>query len=187
MIAPISFEKRDKRERSFPKEKGSQWTHSTPSRTERVCSSPNAKVVCVIWFQKRWHGSVHLLKRFIILTLQKQSPLKTKRGWRVPQAPFYSRRRSFAYIIGFHLPMSSALCVFIHASETGHAEGVPIAPSRGRSVEFPSEGNIKTVMSKWINIIYSCNVKAELSASLLQSSVSHDPSEIILIYWFAAQ
>ncbi len=37
--------------------------------------------------------------------------------------------------------MSSALCVFIHASETGHAEGVPIAPSRGRSVEFPSKGN----------------------------------------------
>ncbi len=38
--------------------------------------------------------------------------------------------------------MSSALCVFIHASETGRAEGVPIAPSRGRSVEFPSEGNV---------------------------------------------
>ncbi len=37
--------------------------------------------------------------------------------------------------------MSSALCVFIHASETGRAEGVPIEPSRGRSVEFPSEGN----------------------------------------------
>ncbi len=33
--------------------------------------------------------------------------------------------------------MSSALCVFINASETGHAEGVPIAPSRGRSVEVP--------------------------------------------------
>ncbi len=33
--------------------------------------------------------------------------------------------------------MSSALCVFIHASETSHAEGVPIAPSRGRSVEVP--------------------------------------------------
>ncbi len=29
--------------------------------------------------------------------------------------------------------------------------------------------------------------KAEFSASLLQSSVSHDPSEIILICWFAAQ
>ncbi len=27
-------------------------------------------------------------------------------------------------------------------------------------------------------------IKAEFSASLLQSSVSHDPSEIILIYWF---
>ncbi len=30
-------------------------------------------------------------------------------------------------------------------------------------------------------------IKAELSASLLQSSVSHDASEIILIYWFATQ
>ncbi len=29
--------------------------------------------------------------------------------------------------------------------------------------------------------------KAEFSVSLLQSSVSHDPSEIILIYWSAAQ
>jgi len=27
----------------------------------------------------------------------------------------------------------------------------------------------------------------EFSASLLQSSESHDPSEIILIWWFAAQ
>ncbi len=36
-----------------------------------------------------------------------------------------------------------------------------------------------------------CNLflwcKAEFSASLLQFSVSHDPSEIILICWFAAQ
>ncbi len=30
-------------------------------------------------------------------------------------------------------------------------------------------------------------IKAEFSASLLQSSVSHDPSEIMLICWFAAQ
>ncbi len=30
-------------------------------------------------------------------------------------------------------------------------------------------------------------IKAEFSASLLQSLVSHDPSEIILICWFAAQ
>ncbi len=38
--------------------------------------------------------------------------------------------------------------------------------------------------------ILKCNIpviKAEFSASLLQSSVSHDPSEIILICWFAAQ
>ncbi len=30
-------------------------------------------------------------------------------------------------------------------------------------------------------------IKAEFSASLLQSSVSHDSPEIILICWFAAQ
>jgi len=29
--------------------------------------------------------------------------------------------------------------------------------------------------------------KTEFSASLLQSSVSHDPSEIILICWFGGQ
>jgi len=37
------------------------------------------------------------------------------------------------------------------------------------------------------NIIYSCDCKAEFSASLLQSSVSHDPSELILICRFSAQ
>jgi len=30
-------------------------------------------------------------------------------------------------------------------------------------------------------------IKAVFSASLLQSSVSHDPLEIILIWWFDAQ
>jgi len=30
-------------------------------------------------------------------------------------------------------------------------------------------------------------IKAEFSASLLQSSVSHDPSEINLVCWFDAQ
>ncbi len=37
--------------------------------------------------------------------------------------------------------------------------------------------------------ILKCNLlsKAKFSASLLQSSVSHDPSEITLICWFAAQ
>jgi len=37
------------------------------------------------------------------------------------------------------------------------------------------------------NVIFSCDGKAEFSASLLQSSVSHDPSENILMCWFAAQ
>ncbi len=35
--------------------------------------------------------------------------------------------------------------------------------------------------------MYSCDGKAEFSASLLQSLVSHAPSEIIIICWFAAQ
>ncbi len=36
-------------------------------------------------------------------------------------------------------------------------------------------------------LIYSCDGKAEFSASLLQSSVSHDPLRSILIGWFDAQ
>ncbi len=36
-------------------------------------------------------------------------------------------------------------------------------------------------------LIYACNGKAEFSASLLQSSVSHDPLRSILIGWFDAQ
>ncbi len=37
------------------------------------------------------------------------------------------------------------------------------------------------------NVIYSCDDKDVFSASLLQFSESHDPSEIIIIYWFDAQ
>ncbi len=36
-------------------------------------------------------------------------------------------------------------------------------------------------------MIWQSNGKVDFSASLLQSSVSHDPSEIILICWFDAQ
>ncbi len=124
MIAPILSRKRDNRERSFfPQKKDSQWTHSIPSRTERACSSPKhiTHRLCVSSsVRKRWHGSTHLLKRFstdiFLLTLQKQGPLKEKRGWCVPQVPFYARRCSLACVIGVHLPMSSALGGFNHAS-----------------------------------------------------------------------
>ncbi len=34
---------------------------------------------------------------------------------------------------------------------------------------------------------YSCDGKAEFSAAITPVSVSHDPSEIILICWFGAQ
>jgi len=36
-----------------------------------------------------------------------------------------------------------------------------------------------------LNIFNSCDGKAEFSALLLHTSVSHDPSEIIWIWWFA--
>ncbi len=68
MIAPILSRKRDNRERSFfPQKKGSQWTHSIPSRTERACSLPKhiTHRLCVSSsVRQRWHGSTHLLKRF---------------------------------------------------------------------------------------------------------------------------
>ncbi len=47
--------------------------------------------------------------------------------------------------------------------------------------------NYTFVMIKYFNILklcYSCDGKAEFSASLLQSSVSHDLAEIILIWWY---
>ncbi len=53
------------------------------------------------------------------------------------------------------------------------------------------QGYIYLIEKKKCLHVVKCNLflwcKAEFSASLLQSSVSHDPSEIILIYWFAAQ
>ncbi len=64
---PNSLEKRDIRDRSFPREKSSQCAHSIPSRTERECSSPKhiTHRSCVSsGVRKRWHGSTHLLKRF---------------------------------------------------------------------------------------------------------------------------
>ncbi len=68
MIAPILSRKGDNWERSFfPQKKGSQWTHSIPSRTERTCSSPKhiTHRLCVSSsVRQRWHGSTHLLKRF---------------------------------------------------------------------------------------------------------------------------
>ncbi len=51
--------------------------------------------------------------------------------------------------------------------------------------------NIITLNSFLFECILKCNLvlccKAGFSGSLLQSSASHDPSEIILICWFAAQ
>ncbi len=65
---PNSLEKKGQpRAELFPTEKGSQWTHSIPSRTERSCSSPKhiTHRSCVSSsVRQRWHGSTHLLKRF---------------------------------------------------------------------------------------------------------------------------
>ncbi len=47
--------------------------------------------------------------------------------------------------------------------------------------------NSKYLFSNWIYLNIFCDGKVEFSASLLQSSVSHDPSEINLICRFAVQ
>ncbi len=85
---PNSLKKRDKQERSFSPRKAHNERTPFPREQSARALSLNAQVVCVIWCQKCWHGSAHLLKRFIILTLQKQSPWREKRGWCVPQVPF---------------------------------------------------------------------------------------------------
>ncbi len=45
---------------------------------------------------------------------------------------------------------------------------------------------VKYINILFQNVIYSCYGKAEFWA-LPQASVTHDPSDIILIYWFTAQ
>jgi len=39
----------------------------------------------------------------------------------------------------------------------------------------------------FLKIIYCCDGKAEFSTLFLQPSVSHDPSEIMIISWFGAK
>ncbi len=58
---------------------------------------------------------------------------------------------------------------------------------------FHKNSNFVKYNYKYNCFLYECIVKCNVflctkfSASLLQSSVSHDPSEIILIYWFTTQ
>ncbi len=122
---PNSLEKTGQpRAELFPTEKRLTMNalHSLENRVRVLfAQTHNALGSCVSSsVRQRWHGSTHLLKRFstdiFLLTLQKQGPLKEKRGWCVPQVPLYARRRSLACVIGVHLPMSSALGVCNHAS-----------------------------------------------------------------------
>ncbi len=62
------------------------------------------------------------------------------------------------------------------------------------AIIFFTSGLVKKYLqykfSIWIfflNLVNSCGDKAEFSAPLLQSYVSHDPSEIIQICWFGVQ
>ncbi len=88
---PDSLEKRDRRERSFLKEKRSQCMQTAPSRTERACSSPMhiRHITCMSsGVKKRWHGWTHFLK-FAVLelaiaawldhTLKQADSLKTRK------------------------------------------------------------------------------------------------------------
>ncbi len=59
--------------------------------------------------------------------------------------------------------------------------------STAKTVEFWNNVLIKITsfyINIFLNITYSCDFKAEFLASSLQS---HDPSEIIVMFWFAAK
>ncbi len=139
---PNSLEKRDIRERSFPREKSSQCTHSILSRTERACSSPKHithKSDVSSGVRKHWHGSTHLLRRFstdiITHTSETKSPEDKKRmtcstgALLCPQTLICLLHR---------LPPANVKCIVcFYSCFRDQSEGVPIAPSRGRSVEVP--------------------------------------------------
>ncbi len=75
-----------------------------------------------------------------------RSPLK-KRGWCVPQVPFYARRCSLACVIGVHLPMPGALGVFNHA-----CFGTLILPyTRQRQTRWFTSGLSLTRVLSWIS------------------------------------
>ncbi len=57
---------------------------------------------------------------------------------------------------------------------------------RGRKREG-ARGETHILTMRTFRLEWSIYREPEFSASLLQSSVSHDPSQIILICWFAAQ
>ncbi len=116
MIAPILSRKRDNRERSFfPQKKGSQWTHSIPSRTERACSSPK-----------------HITHRSCV-----SSTLTTLTRIDTPPKALLNRHIS-THTSETRSPEGKERMM----CSTGAPKGVPKATlERGRSVEFPSEGN----------------------------------------------
>ncbi len=134
---PNSLKKRDKRERRFSQRKRLTMNalHSLEKRARvlfaqrisRVCHLVSETLTRIGTPPKAFHNT-H--------TSETKSPEDKKRmtcstgALLCPQTLICLRHR---------LPTANVKCIvcFIHASETGHAEGVPIAPSRGRSVEVP--------------------------------------------------
>ncbi len=152
--------------------------HSLENRARALCPTHKS---CVIWGQKRWYGSAHLLKRFIILTLQKQSPLKTKKRMSCftgtllcPQILICLRHR---------LPPANVKCIVCFYSCFRDAEGIPIAPSRGRSVEFPSEGNLNCSIAC---ILTTCKLNCKTIRYILRYYTNHNIMTFVKMLWINA-
>ncbi len=132
---PNSLKKRDKQERSFSPRKAHNERTPFPREQSARALSPNTQVVCHLVSETLTRIGTPPKAFHNTHTSERKSPEEKKEDDVFHRCPFYARRRSLACVIGVHLPMSSALGVCNHASR--HAEGVPKATPRGRSVEVP--------------------------------------------------
>ncbi len=147
MIVPIPSKKGTYEIGASPKKLTMRALHSLENRARVLfAQTHNAQIVCIIWRQKTLTRidtpPKALLNRHVYSHFRNKVPWRKKEDDVFHRRPFYARRRSLACVIGVHLPMSGVLGVVIMLQVTGHAGGVPKATlERGRSVEFPSEGN----------------------------------------------
>ncbi len=156
--APLSSEKRDRRERSFLIENSSQCTQIAPSKTSRACSSPKQKTQrsCVSSGQitrTRIHTTIS--NALLVLAMINKGKLYSYQNARFFKQTSQWRRKSWwcnlpAALILWHAGSDVMGCrrptggVFTYvSSDTSHAEGVPRSPL-GTQFEFPWRGTVSS-------------------------------------------